>query len=240
MRLLLKSCFAWWFMMFSFYSLTPENTEFVNALEDFKYNIEDINCTAGVEDIFDIEVYIKEYSFDSVGYTTSRLNVREKPSMDSDVIEILEFNTEIKYDSYNEDWAVIKHNDTATVIMSGYDKNATRFAANYFLHYSLINYYKDKNFDYLDLNGVVGDFTAKNPYTGLNRFKLGFKPHIYEYIGEFDLIIESESYNILLEYNIISKEFNRTDLKKTEKELNEIKQNKSKFFKKKEKTYYSK
>ena len=135
---------------------------------------------------------------------------------------------------------VIKHNNTATIVMSGYDKNATRFAANYFLHYSLINYYKDKNFDYLDLNGVVGDFTAKNPYTGLNRFKLGFKPHIYEYIGEFDLIIESESYNILLEYNIISKEFNRTDLKKTEKELNEIKQNKSRFFKKKERTYYSK
>ena len=120
MRLLLKSCFAWWFMMFSFYSLTPKNTEFVNALEGFKYNIEDINCTAGVEDIFDIEVYIKEYSFDSVGYTTSRLNVREKPSMDSDVIEILEFNTEIKYDSYNEDWAVIKHNDTNCYISKKY------------------------------------------------------------------------------------------------------------------------
>ena len=45
-----------------------------------------------------------------------------------------------------------------------------RFAANYFLHYSLIKYYQN-DFDYLDFNGVVGDFTHDNPYTGLNKFK---------------------------------------------------------------------
>lgn len=107
---------------------------------------------------------------------------------------------------------VIKHNDTATVIMSGYDKNLKRFAPNYFLYYSLIKYYKDE-FNYLDLNGVVGDFKNENPYTGLNRFKLGFNPNINEYLGEFDLIIEPKSYQILLSNGILSKEFNKKDLK---------------------------
>ena len=110
---------------------------------------------------------------------------------------------------------VIRHNDTASIVLSGYDNKYKRFAANYFLHYSLINYYKD-NYKYLDLNGVVGDFSNNNPYSGLNRFKLGFKPDIYEYIGEYDLIIEPKSYNILLNNGILAKELNKKDIKNTQ------------------------
>lgn len=110
---------------------------------------------------------------------------------------------------------VVRHNDTASIIMSGYDKTYKRFAPNYFLHYSLINYYKD-SFNYLNLNGIVGNFLEDNPYSGLNRFKLGFNPHIYEYIGEYDLVIEPKSYQILLNNGILSKEFNKKDNKITE------------------------
>lgn len=108
---------------------------------------------------------------------------------------------------------VIKHNNIASIIFSGYDQEYKRFAPNYFLHYSLIKYYKDE-FDYLDLNGIVGDFKNENPYTGLNRFKLGFNPKLFEYIGEFDLIIEPKSYEILLTNGILSKTFNKKDIKK--------------------------
>lgn len=110
---------------------------------------------------------------------------------------------------------VVRHNDTASIIMSGYDKTYKRFAPNYFLHYSLINYYKD-SFNYLNLNGIVGNFLEDNPYSGLNRFKLGFNPHIYEYIGEYDLVIEPKSYQILLNNGILAKEFNKKDNKITE------------------------
>lgn len=107
---------------------------------------------------------------------------------------------------------VIRHKDTATIVISGYDKNYKRFAPNYFLHYSLIKYYQ-KDFKYLDMNGVVGDFTSENAYSGLNRFKLGFNPSIYEYIGEFDFIIEPRIYKILLDKNMLAKEFNKNDIK---------------------------
>lgn len=107
---------------------------------------------------------------------------------------------------------VVKHNNTANIIISGFDNNYKRFAPNYFLHYNLIKYYQD-NYNYLDLNGLVGEFKNDNPYKGLNRFKLGFNPIIYEYIGEFDLVIEPKSYDILLNNGILSKEFNKTNLK---------------------------
>jgi len=103
---------------------------------------------------------------------------------------------------------VVKHNDTATIMFSCYNPEYKRFAPNYFLHYSLIKYYKD-NFNYLDLNGLVGDFQNENQYTGLNRFKLGFNPKVYEYLGELDLIIEPKLYDFLLRNGSLQKEFNK-------------------------------
>ncbi len=105
---------------------------------------------------------------------------------------------------------VIKHNNTATILYSGFDNNYKRFAPNYYLYYQIFNYYKNK-FKYLDLNGVVGDFTNDNPYHGLNRFKLGYNPNIYEFIGEFDLIIDSRGYESLLKNGILAKEFNKSN-----------------------------
>ena len=107
---------------------------------------------------------------------------------------------------------VVKHNNMVSIIFSAFDKSYKRFAPNYFLHYSIIKYYQD-NYDYLDLNGVVGNFEVNNPYSGLNRFKLGFKPKIYEFIGEFDLIIEPKSYEILLRNGILAKTFDKKDIK---------------------------
>ncbi len=107
---------------------------------------------------------------------------------------------------------VIKHNNMVSIVFSAFDKNYKRFAPNYFLHYSIIKYYQDK-YDYLDLNGVVGNFEVENPYSGLNRFKLGFNPRIYEFIGEFDLIVEPKSYEILLRNGILAKTFDKKDIK---------------------------
>ncbi len=109
---------------------------------------------------------------------------------------------------------VIRHNNMASIIFSAYDKKYKRFAPNYFLHYNLIKYYQN-DMKYLDLNGIVGNFgNIDNPYHGLNRFKLGFNPNLYEYIGEFDLIINQKSYENLLYNGILSKTFDKKDILK--------------------------
>ena len=106
----------------------------------------------------------------------------------------------------------IKFNNRVYIVMSGYDKKYKHFNPNYFLHYSILNYYKDK-FTYVDLNGLTGDFSKENPYYGLNKFKMGFNPKIYEFIGEYDLVINERAYIKLVNLGILSKEFNKNDIK---------------------------
>ena len=170
--------------------------------------------------LYDIEQEKNTRLNEKLIYKNSEKAINSKMSSDktlltykNDIVEAT--NGMNKEDIYIAGALVIRHNDTASIVLSGYDINYKRFAPNYFLHYSLIEYYKN-DFNYLDLNGVVGDFTNNNPYSGLNRFKLGFNPDIYEYIGEYDLIIEPKSYEILLNNGILSKTFNKKDIKNTQ------------------------
>ncbi len=101
----------------------------------------------------------------------------------------------------------IKHNNRVNIVISGIDTRYRRFNANYFLHYHLIEYYKN-NYKYLDLNGLTGDFSSSNPYKGLNDFKIGFNPNIYEFIGEFDLVLDPKTYNHLNKNGTLAKVFN--------------------------------
>ncbi len=107
---------------------------------------------------------------------------------------------------------VIKYQNRINIVISGYDTKYKRFSPNYFLHYKILEYYK-KYYDFADLNGMTGDFTKDNPYNGLNAFKLGFKPKVYEFIGEYDLVIENFVYKYLLKRGKLAKTFNKTDIK---------------------------
>lgn len=140
--------------------------------------------------------------------------ISEKMNSDLTVLsyknDILEGTKGLKegLDNYVAGAIVLKHKNTVYLISSWYDKKYSKFDANYFLHDNIINYYKD-DFDYLELNGFTGDLTERNPYHGLNRFKLGFNPKVYEYIGEFDLIINYNDYVSLQENGLLAQEFNK-------------------------------
>lgn len=108
---------------------------------------------------------------------------------------------------------VVKYKNRINIVISGYDTNYKKFNPNYFLHYKILEYYK-KYYDFGDLNGLTGDFTKENPYKGLNDFKLGFKPKIYEFIGEYDLVINHTIYKSMLKSGRLAKKFNKTDIKK--------------------------
>lgn len=103
---------------------------------------------------------------------------------------------------------VIKYKNRINIVVSGINMSYRAFNANYFLHYSIIEYYKN-DYKFLDLNGLTGNFKDNNPYSGLNEFKLGFKPHFYEFIGEFDLIINDKAYQTLIKKGVLAKEFNK-------------------------------
>lgn len=103
---------------------------------------------------------------------------------------------------------VVNFNDKAEIIASGYDKEYKRFAPNYFLHYSIIKYYKKISKE-LNINGITANLTKNESFSGLNRFKLGFSPKIQENIGEYDLVINEKAYKYLLKNRLIQEEFSK-------------------------------
>jgi len=109
---------------------------------------------------------------------------------------------------------IIKFHNRVNVVISGFDKN-NRLNANHLLYTMIIEHYKKEGYQYFDLNGITGDFSKDNPYRGLNEFKLNFDPSVYEYIGEFDLIINQTVYSLLWTTKLLHTEFERKDILKT-------------------------
>ena len=102
----------------------------------------------------------------------------------------------------------VKYQNKVYLIDSGYNAAYRHLNPNYYLFYSLIEYYKS-DFSTLNLNGISGDFSKENKFYGLNEFKLGFNPQLYEYIGELDLIINDKVYNNLLMTGKLHKELDK-------------------------------
>lgn len=146
--------------------------------------------------------------------STSDNYIKEKMNSDKTLlsykndIEIATKGLSENNDTYIAGAFVIKYLNRIHIVISGYDKRYKHFDPNYFLHYQILEYYKD-HFKFIDLNGMTGDFSSNNPYAGLNAFKLGFKPHIYEFIGEFDLILNEHAYRNLIKRGLLAKEFNK-------------------------------
>ncbi len=115
-----------------------------------------------------------------------------------------------KKEDYIAGAITIKYKNRVQILISGFDKNFQALCPNHFLHYSLIEHYK-KEYDFLELNGITGDFSNQNPYKGLNDFKMGFNPLAFEYIGEFDLIINEGLYKSLELNGFLAKEFKRKE-----------------------------
>ena len=149
----------------------------------------------------------------------SEENLRKK--MDSD--HILDgINNDISYltkslgkkvEEYVAGAITIKYKNRVSILISGYNSKYKHFNPNYYLHHQLIEYYKE-DYDYLELNGLTGDFSDTNPFKGLNEFKLGFNPIAFELIGELDFIINEGVYINMDTNGFLFKEFDRTEKNK--------------------------
>jgi len=139
---------------------------------------------------------------------TRKMNSDKKLLSYKNDIEIATLGLREQRNTYIAGAFIIKYQNRVNIIISGIDTKYRKFNANYFLHYNIIEYYKNE-YNYLDLNGFTGDFNDSNPYKGLNDFKLGFKPQIYEFIGEFDLVLNEKNYNMLIKKGLLAKEFNQ-------------------------------
>lgn len=95
----------------------------------------------------------------------------------------------------------IIYDNAAYLIIEGFNSEFKNMNPNYLLKWKMIMDYNDLGYKYFNLNAVSGDFTEKNKYKGLNEMKLGFDSIITEYIGEFELVLNSLSYNLYKSLN---------------------------------------
>lgn len=199
---------------------------------DFYYNdLYNVYSKTDNVDIFLVKVDYKKYLINSQNYYNYELMLNNKlneelthnnnsniinKKMNSDKAlliyknDIAEASKHLNSDieTYVAGAVVIKHQNRITIQISGFDKDMARFSPNYFLYYAILMHYKGE-YKYADLNGITADLSKDNYYYGLNRFKLGFKPDVYEYIGEFDLVINQRAYDWLLHTGQLAKEFNK-------------------------------
>lgn len=108
---------------------------------------------------------------------------------------------------------IIKHEGRITIEITGQKNDFIGIDAKTFIFYKIIEEYKKAGYLYVDMNGITGDFNDNNPYKKLNDFKLKFNPETYEYIGEFDLIINKPFHQLLWSTNQIQKEFYKPSIK---------------------------
>ena len=99
--------------------------------------------------------------------------------------------------------AILKN---SSIIANGVDKNEANLNVNYYLFKALIDRYRN-DFDFLDLNGVASNFNQASKYWKFNEEKLDFKPTLYEFIGEFDLVINDNAFKRIQSKGLLSKEF---------------------------------
>ena len=104
---------------------------------------------------------------------------------------------------------VTKFNKRVTININGWNKNFAYLNSKLYLFYNIIYHYKREKYDFIDMDGITADFTENNPYKSLNDFKLKFNPTIYEYIGEFDLVINPAYYQMLWTSGKLHKEFQK-------------------------------
>lgn len=150
-------------------------------------------------------------------------NMNEKMNSDKNIIQYKKDLVEATEGLKNKKYAyiagaiVIKYKNRVSIIASGYDPKYKDLNANYFLHYEIIERFKEV-YDYLDMGGIGGDFSTDSKYYGLDKFKLGFNPEVVEYIGEFDLILNKLAFKSLESQNALEAEFLKsTPSKKVDK-----------------------
>ena len=96
---------------------------------------------------------------------------------------------------------VMKFDNAAYLLTEGMNEEYSYVNPNHLIKWKMIQDYNDAGFKYINLNGVVGDFENENEYSGLNEMKLGFNSIITEYIGEFDIVLNSFAFNLYNKFN---------------------------------------
>lgn len=89
---------------------------------------------------------------------------------------------------------IIHNQDTAFMIMDGYNTSYKNLNGKHLLLWKLMERYNKLGFKKINLNGITDVTLESNPYHGLNQFKLNFHALAIEYMGDLELVTNNTLY----------------------------------------------
>lgn len=89
---------------------------------------------------------------------------------------------------------ILKNKKNVYLVMDGYDQKYKRFNSKHLLIWKLIEKFNNEGYHIFSLGSISNYNIKENKYQGLNEFKLSFGSIAYEYIGDFELIINKPLY----------------------------------------------
>lgn len=93
--------------------------------------------------------------------------------------------------------AVIVNNKEVYILIDGYDPRLKKIHTSYSLKWEIIKKYIQQGYQTFNLGEITGNFSNEdNKYYGLYFSKMGFNSNIYEYPGEFDLVVNKLMYKL--------------------------------------------
>lgn len=170
------------------------------------------DCLINARERYQKELDMNNYWNELIQTDNSEENINNKMQSDKNLItyknELVAATDNLKKNKYKYvgGAVIIKYKNRISIIANGVDKNESSLNVNYYLFKFLIDRYKN-DYDFLDLNGLASNFNQVSEYTVFNEEKLDFRPTVYEFIGEFDLIIDDNDFKKIQSKGLLSKEF---------------------------------
>lgn len=169
-------------------------------------------CLANAQKQYEKEIENNNYWNTMIQNESSEKNLFEKMESDKRLYkykeEMVSATDRLRREKYQYVGGaiVIKYQNRVSVVACGFNKYDSYLAPGYFLYSALIERYKN-DYEFLDLFGLSSNFNPDSEYYSFNEEKLAFKPTLYEFIGEFDLILNESKFKSVQSKGLLSKEF---------------------------------
>ena len=144
--------------------------------------VQDNTTYLEIKTTYSAQEYIKE-PIDkkyNVGWTTANVNVRNEPSIHSEILEIYKFNTQVEYYKYDDDWVIIKHSSGEAYIN--------------------MDYISESECDYTDHEApITSGFKSYMPYTAItSQSSKQYQLQTIAYTGNYGIRMADNCYCVAI------------------------------------------
>lgn len=167
-------------------------------------------CLINARERYNKELENNNYYNELIQTDNSNETVNKKMQSDKDLLkyknQVVDATAGLKYNKfkYVGGVVIVKYQNRVSILLEDYDND--NVYAQYYLYNYLIETFRN-SYDFIELNGLSSDFSDQYKYFDFNKVKLDFNPVIYEFIGEFDIVLNELLFKKIQSKGLLSKEF---------------------------------